>query len=266
VIALFRDLGVKGRLRLLVEAESLFNDGVAAVFLALVLAGGTATSAPGIFSAIRTFAVTAGGGMLIGAFSTYFAKLLAGRTADHLVETALTTVVAYGSFLFAEQLHVSGVLATVTAGVFMANGPLSPAGTAISERGRAFVADFWEFVAFLANSLIFLLIGSRVASIHFGILGGTALAVIIGLTILGRALSVYPLCLPFSRSRWAIPLWEQNVLWWGGLRGALGLALALSLPSTIPFSDKVVVATFGVVAFSVLIQGLTMPLLLKSSK
>ena len=85
-----------------------------------------------------------------------------GRTTDHLVETALTTVLAYGWFLFAEHLHVSGVLATVTAGLFMAIGPLSSTGDTLSEWGRVFVVELWEFAAFLANSLIFLLIGLRV--------------------------------------------------------------------------------------------------------
>jgi CPA1 family monovalent cation:H+ antiporter len=75
--------------------------------------------------------------------------------------------------------------------------------------------------------------------------------------------TVYPLCLPFYRSRWVIPLRAQHVLWWGGLRGALGLALALSLPPGVPMRDEMLVAAFGVVAFSVIVQGLTMPVLLR---
>ena len=80
---------------------------------------------------------------------------------------------------------------------------------------------------------------------------------------MARALTVYPLCLPFYRSRWVIPLRAQHVLWWGGLRGALGLALALSLPPGVPMRDEMLVAAFGVVAFSVIVQGLTMPVLLR---
>ena len=79
----------------------------------------------------------------------------------------------------------------------------------------------------------------------------------------GRALTVYPLSLAFRGSRWAISVAEQHVLWWGGLRGALGLALALSLPSELPLRNEIVVVTFGVVAFSIIAQGLTMPLLLR---
>lgn len=260
VIAMFKDMRMSGRVRMLVEAESLFNDGVAAVFLALVLAAvGGGSAVPGPIRIGRDFLVTAGGGILIGAFSSLLAGLLAGRTDDHLVETAVTTVAAYGSFLLADQVHVSGVLATVTAGLCMANVALP---RVLSDRGRMFVVDFWEFFAFLANSIVFLLIGLRTASIPFGVLGAGGLATVVLLTVLGRAVSVYPLCLPFAGSRWAISGKEQHVLWWGGLRGALGLALALSLPSTMEYFNQIVVATFGTVAFSVLVQGLTMPLLM----
>ncbi len=133
----------------------------------------------------------------------------------------------------------------------------------MSPRGREFVLALWEFIAFIANSLVFLLIGLTVAGISFGRLGAKALVVIIALVLLGRALTIYPLCLLFVRSRWAIPMGAQHVLWWGGLRGALGLALALSLPPSLPFRDEILVATFGVVAFSVILQGLTMPPLLR---
>jgi CPA1 family monovalent cation:H+ antiporter len=267
VIAMFKDTGVEGRLRLLVESESLLNDGVAAVLFALVLAWAQAAGAELATPAKVASAlfVSSGGGIVVGLVCGGAAILLAGRTSDHLVETALTTVAAYGSFLLAESLHVSGVLATVTAGLLMGNlgvlreldeGPLS-------SRGREFVLAFWDFAAFIANSLIFLLIGVTLAGIRFDRLGWTALLIAIGLVLVGRALSVYPLCLPFIRSRWAVPLGEQHVLWWGGLRGALALALALALPSSIAMRNEIVVATFGVVAFSVVVQGLTMPLLLR---
>ena len=109
-------------MRLLVESESLLNDGVAAVLFALVVAWAAvegASSAPvRVFSAL---AVSAGGGTLVGLLCGGAAIIVAGRTSDHLVETALTTVAAYGSFLLAEYLHLSGVLATVAAGLLMGN-------------------------------------------------------------------------------------------------------------------------------------------------
>jgi CPA1 family monovalent cation:H+ antiporter len=268
VIALFKDTGVKGRLRLLVEAESLFNDGVAAVFFALVLVWAQAENAAPMFSiaSLITLCVTVAGGIAVGIASGMLGVLVAGRTADHLMETAITTAMAYGSFLFAEHMQVSGVLAAVAAGLWMGNkGLLAPENNllALSDRGRSFILDFWEFVAFIANSVIFLLIGLRVATIRFHTLGLSALAVIIASVLVARALSVYPLCLPFARTRYAIPLRDQHILWWGGLRGALALALALSLPQELEFHDPIVVATFSVVTFSVLVQGITMPLLLK---
>src|SRR5882672_4191824 len=234
VIAMFKDTGVKGRLRLLVESESLLNDGVAAVLFALVLASAQAASGESTtaLQAVQALVVTAGGGTLVGLACGAAAIAMAGQTRDHLVETALTVIVAYGSFLLAEQLHTSGVLATVAAGLLMGNfGMLNARGqNASAFEDREFVMAFWEFAAFIANSLIFLLMGVTVAGIPFAGLGVAALVIMVVLVLIGRALTVYPLCLLFARSRWAIPMPAQHILWWGGLRGALGLALALSLP------------------------------------
>jgi CPA1 family monovalent cation:H+ antiporter len=264
VIAMFKDTGVHGRLRLLVESESLLNDGVAAVLFALVLAWvGGAAGTP--LTAATALAVSAGGGIAIGCAAGYIGILVAGRTSDRMVETAVTVAAAYGSFLGAEQLHVSGVLACVSAGLLMGNlGILGEAqGGTLTKEGRAFVVVFWEFAAFIANSLVFILIGVTLARIPFAALGWTALPVAILIVLVGRALTVYPLCLLFAPTRWAIPAGMQHVLWWGGLRGALGLALALTVPDTVPMHNQIVIATFAVVGFSVIVQGLTMGPLLK---
>jgi CPA1 family monovalent cation:H+ antiporter len=267
VIAMFTDTGLKGRLRLLVESESLLNDGVAAVLFALVLgwmqaSGGEATTPMKVAQAL---VLTSGGGIAMGLLCGGAAIMVAGRTVDHLVETALTMVAAYGSFLAAEFFHLSGVLATVAAGLLMGNlGVLGePKQNSLSSRGRESVLAFWDFAAFIANSMVFLLIGVTDGGIPFGSLGVIALVTAISLVLIGRALSVYPLCLIFAGSRWAIPIRQQHVLWWGGLRGALALALALALPLSIPWRNEIVIAAFGVVAFSVVVQGLTMPPLLR---
>src|SRR3954468_209442 len=264
VIALFKDLGLKGRLKLLVESESLFNDGVAAVLFALVLAWAQMPAeTPGTLAAVGALASTAAGGVVVGLLVGGGALLLAGRTVDHLVSGALTTAAAYGSFLSAEHFHFSGVLATVAAGLLIGNvGILSQAASKpFSPREQEFVQGLWEFAAFIANSFIFLLIGVTVAQVPLLGLGLPTLSVAILLVLAGRMLTVYPLCLAFAGSRWAIPLKDQHVLWWGGLRGALALALALSLPASLAFAYEIRIATFGVVIFSVLVQGLTMPLL-----
>jgi CPA1 family monovalent cation:H+ antiporter len=269
VIAMFKDNAVTGRLRLLVECESLFNDGVAAVLFTLVLAWVEGSGASHAWPAEigLTLLTTAGGGILIGLAVAAAAIAAVGRTSDHLVESTLTTVAAYGSFLLAEHFHASGVLATVTAGLVTGNlAVLAEDGRGrMTPLGKDFVLGLWEFIAFIANSVVFLLIGTTVARISLANFGLLNLAFVIGFVLLARALTVYPICLAFARSRWKIPMHCQHVLWWGGLRGALGLALALSLPAALPKRDDILVATFGVVVFSVVLQGLTMPLLLRSA-
>jgi CPA1 family monovalent cation:H+ antiporter len=264
VIAMFKDTGIGGRLRLLVESESLFNDGVAAVLFGLVFSWIQARSG-GPLDVGWAVVTTSGGGIAIGLIAGAIGIVIMGRTREHIVEAAVTAVVAYGSFLLAEYLHVSGVLATVSAGLLVGSLGLRGSGKipGLSTQGRVFVLELWDFAAFLANSLVFLLIGATVARIPFAQLGYAALGIAIALVLVGRALTVYPISLAFRGSRWAMSAAEQHVLWWGGLRGALALALTLSLPSSVPLRDDIVIVTFGVVAFSVLAQGLTMPLLLR---
>jgi CPA1 family monovalent cation:H+ antiporter len=266
---MFKDNNVRGRLRLLVESESLFNDGVAAVLFSLVLAGAQSTDVTPISSGKIALSLVefAGGGLLAGTCCAGVAILLVGRTADYLVESSLTMVVAYGSFLLAEHFQCSGVLATVSAGLIMGNiGILAQGEQArITKRGREFTLALWDFIAFIANSLVFLLIGLAVGGISFNTQALQALAIIVVLVLISRALTVYPICLAFSWSKWSIGASFQHVLWWGGLRGAFCLALVLSLDPSLFMRDQIVVATFGVVVFSVVFQGLTMPLLLRAT-
>ena len=267
VIAMFKDNGVAGRLRLLVESESLFNDGVAALLFTLAVTWAQVSDGKPqtLLDLMSTMGLTVAGGIAVGLVCGGAAIALTGRTSEHLVEAALTTVVAYGSLLLAENLHASGVFATVTAGLVMGNLGILRADdrNILSLKGREFVVGVWEFAAFLANSLIFPLIGISVASIPFETMWTMPILAVICIVLLSRGVSVYPLCLLFMHSSRSISMAEQHVLWWGGLRGALALALALSLPHTVPLRDAIVVATFGVVVFSIVIQGLTMPLLLR---
>lgn len=267
VIATFKDNNVQGRLRLLVESESLLNDGVAAVLFALALAwidtNGQGHLQPG--EIVSLLATTIGGGVLIGAACASVAILLAGRTADHLVESTVTTVLAYASFLLAEHFHCSGVLATVTAGLLMGNIEFISNRTsnrALTEKGRAFSQALWEYIAFILDSFVFLLIGITVAGIPVRDLNGQNMIFTVLVLLVSRALTVYPIAAFFSRFSWKISLKFQHILFWGGLRGALSMALALSLPQTLPLRREVIVSTFLIVVFSVVVQGLTMPLLL----
>jgi CPA1 family monovalent cation:H+ antiporter len=184
---------------------------------------------------------------------------LAGRTPDYLVEMTFTALAAYGSFFIAEHFHTSGVLAALTAGLVVGNFRSS---SAITRAGRQALGPFWEFAAFIANSIIFLLIGAQEAQQHFkGI--ALPLLVAVAMVTLGRAVAVYPVCALFIGSRFAVTYPHQHILFWGGLRGALALALALALPYEMPNHDAIVTVTFAVVAFSVFVQGLTIPLLLR---
>jgi CPA1 family monovalent cation:H+ antiporter len=261
VIAMFKDNGIKGRLRLLVESESLLNDGTAAVLFAVASAFVSNGAVDGL-AISKVLTLTIAGGILVGLIVGSGAIAVAGRSHDHLIEGTVTTVAAYGSFLLAERFHCSGVLATVTAGLVVGNRGLYGSERALI-KSRDFVLGLWDFGAFVVNSLVFLLIGFTVAGIPFGTLGLPTLIAVIALALLARAATVYPLCLLFARSPRAVPLRQQHILWWGGLRGALGLALALALPPTLPNRDEILVATFGVVVFSVVVQGLSMPLLLR---
>jgi CPA1 family monovalent cation:H+ antiporter len=258
VIATFKESKVHGRLRMLIESESLLNDGTAAVaFVAVLglLTGGHET----VLSVSGALFVTIVGGVLIGGGVAYLFMLLAGRTPDYLVEITFTTLAAYGSFFVAEHYQCSGVLAALAAGLVVGNFRSSGS---ISTAGRHALGPFWEYLAFVANSLIFLLIGAQEAQQHFQGLWIPVLLAIV-LVTLGRAVAIYPLCALFARSRLKVDLRHQHVLFWGGLRGALALALALSLPDDLPHQNVIVVITFAVVAFSVFAQGLTITPLMR---
>jgi CPA1 family monovalent cation:H+ antiporter len=200
-----------------------------------------------------------GGGILCGAAVAAAVLLLAGRTDDHLVEITLTTVGAYGSFLLAEHFQFSGVLATLTAGLVLGNvGPLG----ALSPKGKDAIESFWEYAAFVANSIVFLLIGMNGTKVDFPQVWRIALAAVV-LVMAGRAAAVYLTLLPFSQSPSRVNLRHQHVLFWGGLRGALALALALGLPANVPRREEIIIISFTVVAFSVFVQGLTVVPLLR---
>ena len=259
VIAIFKEAGARGRLRLLVETESLFNDGTAAVGFGIAVAVALGQNV-GFLDVTKSLFVTVGGGILCGAAVAGAALLLTGRTDDHLVEITFSTVGAYGSFLLAEHFNFSGVLATLTAGLMMGNiGPLG----VISDKGRSAVESFWEYAAFVANSLVFLLIGMRETRLHFAARWLPVIVAILLVTV-GRAVAIYPTCFLFSRSSLRVSARHQHILFWGGLRGALALALVLGLPEGLPQREEIITTSFAVVAFSIFVQGLTIgPLLRK---
>ena len=258
VIAMMKEEHADPQLRFILESESLLNDGAAAVLFGLVTAA-IAGSSTGVGSIALSALVTVFGGLLCGLFVAGGLLFLAKGSDDHLVELTLTVLAAYGSFLIAEELHVSGVLASLAAGMLVGN--VGRDGS-LTERGGEALLRFWDFAAFLTNSVIFLLIGSREADQPIGsylwpAFIGTALV------LAGRAVAVYPITALFARTRYAVDRVTRNILFWGGLRGALALALALAAPTTLPEYSALVSVAFAVVAFSIFVQGSTMPRLLQ---
>jgi CPA1 family monovalent cation:H+ antiporter len=258
VIAAFREAKAQGRLLVLIEAESLFNDGTAAVAFG-VMAALAAGQRPASAQIGLMLLQTIGGGVLCGAAVALVSLLLLGRTDDHLVEITFTTVAAYGSFLLADHFGLSGVLATITAGLVMRN---FRSLDGISPRGKEAIHNFWEYAGFLATSIVFLLIG--IEQSHRNFLGvWLPMVIAIAFVLLGRAAAVYGCCALFMRSSTRVSARHQLILFWGGLRGALALALALSLPVNLPMREEIITISFGVVAFTVFVQGLTMTPLLR---
>jgi CPA1 family monovalent cation:H+ antiporter len=243
---------------MVVESESLLNDGVAAVGFA-VLSAVAIGSSPQAASIVPAFLWTLAGGVIIGLLVSAVVLLIVGQTNDPLVEITLTTIAAYASFLMAEEVHASGIISAMAAGLMIGNFGWS---RAISAQSRERVRYAWEYFAFLANSVIFILIGMNTANQPLRELGSAAAIAGIVLVLAGRGLSIYPLSLLFAASRWRLPASFQHTLFWGGLRGALALALALAVPPTVPERGAIIVTAFVVVAFSILVQGLTMPWLL----
>src|SRR3954451_3723032 len=178
VIASFREMGAQPRVSMVVESESLLNDGVAAVGFAL-LSAIAAGASPEAGSIVPTFLWTLGGGLIIGLAVSGAILLVAGRTDDPLVEITLTTIAAYASFLLAEHFHASGIISALAAGLLIGSS-----GTRfLSPQGRDRVHWAWEYFAFLANSFVFILIGMNVADQPLRALGSAAAVLAIVLVL-----------------------------------------------------------------------------------
>jgi len=266
VVALFRQLGAPERLTVLVEGESLFNDAtsiVVARILIGVVAAGTVSSEV-LSGGLLDFFVLFFGGVLAGVvFGMVVALILGLIESDPFIEITLTTVLAYLSFLLAEEvLHVSGVMATVGAGLTLGGW----GRVKISPSVRIYLEHFWEQMAFIANALIFLMVGLKVEL--NAVLGSLDLmAWVIVAMLVARAAIIYGLMPLVGRIPGAKPvsLAYQTVMFWGGLRGAIAIAIVLSLPD-FPYADTFVALVMGAVLFSLLAEGLTIEFLVRSLK
>jgi CPA1 family monovalent cation:H+ antiporter len=258
VVALFREVGAPKRLSVILEGESLLNDGMAIVVYR-ILAGIALAGEFNALESVRQFLIVALGGGVLGLVVGYLFSRLVHRIDDHLVEITLTAVMVYGVYLGAEALRESGVIAVVVAALVMGN---YGARRGMSSTTRITLVSFWEYVAFLINSIIFLLIGMQAEFLSSAASYPLPIAIAIGAVLLARAFVVYPLSILIARLVEEIPVSWGHILYWGGLRGSVSLALALGLSEAIPERSLVISLTFGYVFFSLVVQGLTMrPLL-----
>jgi len=258
VLAIFKALGVDRRLYTLVEGESLFNDGTAVVLFTILLGvalGGEAS----LGSASFEFLKVVGMALLIGGAMGYLGSMLTATLEEPVIEITLTALLAYGSFIIAEHFHFSGVIACVVAGMISGNWG---ARIGMSASTRLAVISFWDYAAFVLNSLIFLLVGFevKVAQLwsHAGAIVLAWLAV-----LLSRAVVVFGKGLLMRLFKRESHPWSWSlVLTWGGLRGGLSMVLALALPKAFEHRPLILTLTFGVVLLSLLVQGLSMKALL----
>ena len=253
-MALFKRVGAPPRLATLVDAESLFNDGTGVVLFAIALTAleQPVTAIDGLVSFVLTVAVST----VIGLVAGYVAFRAMRATDDPQLEVAISVVAAYGTYLVADRLHESGIIATVVVGLVLG---LRPGIGDLSEQSRAALDTVWEFVAFLLTALTFLLVGFAI-SIELLI---DALPVIVAgfvaITV-ARALVVFGLIgggsrlLPPSRR---LPTGYLPVMFWAGLRGAIAVALALALPPTLAQRDLLTGAVYGIVLVTLVVQGTT---------
>ncbi|MDJ0617217.1 MAG: cation:proton antiporter [Calothrix sp. MO_192.B10] len=261
VTALFRELGVDKRLTTLMEGESLFNDGMAVVAFSFLVGLPLGTRQLGFQPVIIELFTVVGIGLAVGGLIGFGISYLTQRFDLPLVEQSLTLVSAYGTYIIAEELGGSGVIGVVTTGLILGN---FGSRIGMNPRTRVIVSEFWEFIAFFVNSIVFLLIGDQV---HFPILADNLviIAVTIGGMVVARVVSVYGLgFLTNKLANSEISLPQQTILWWGGLRGSVSIALALSVPTILGEREELIATVFGVVLFTLLVQGLTTKPLLEN--
>ena len=260
VTATFRELGVPPRLLVLVEGESLFNDGFAIVLFSIVLGSALGTEEVGVLSGLAEFIVVFAGGAALGGLLGLGTAEIAARLG-RMPSVALTIAVAYGSFALGEEvLGVSGAIAAVSAGIVMAAFSRTLIPTEISETWH----EVWEALAFIANGLLFLLIGvvieADLITENLNEIGVGVAAVLIT-----RPLAILPITRPVNKLAGipAVGIRNEAVLVWGGLRGGVALALALAIPESLAEQEKFVAMTAGVVLATLILNATTIRALIE---
>ena len=259
VLGVFREVGAGKRMTTLLEGESLFNDGAAVVAFSVLLEQAVDPQPIDLATTLLQFVVVSVIGLGVGGVIGTIVALLTQRYELAWVEQTLTLVTAYGGYMLAEDLGGSGVIGVVTAGLVIGNLSLVPGE---QPQKRSTMIEFWEFIIFLVNSIVFLLLGDQILFPYFLEHLDTSL-VAIAAVVLTRAVAIFGFsAISGLITRHPIPWKEQTVLWWVGLRGSVAIALALSIPDLITDRQQIISNSFGVVLFTLLAQGLTTKFLL----
>ncbi len=269
VLAIIKNLRAPKRLSMQVEGESLFNDGVGLVIFVTVFAvafGGQEASFGGIMSLFLHEAI---GGILFGFVLGFLAHILISSTDDGSLEILLTLTIPTAGFMFANNiLHVSGALAMVVAGIMIGNWTRR---SGFSEQSQRYLDHFWEMIDHFLNSLLFFLIGFAILLVDFNIYGIVMMILAIPICLAARYLSLWIPYKALQQFRTYNP-YTLKIMTWGGLRGGLGLAMALSIPAKTAYAndidvkDLILVMTYSVVMFSILVQGTTIEPMIRKSK
>ncbi|KOY28398.1 sodium:proton antiporter, partial [Vibrio parahaemolyticus] len=270
VLAIVKKLDAPKRISTQIEGESLFNDGFGLVIFVTLFTIAFGTEAPTVGSVTLLFIQEAIGGIIYGFVLGLLFHYLISATDDHSMELLLTIGVPTAGYAFAEYIHVSGPLAMVVSGIMIGNWTRF---IGFSKESEDHLDHFWELVDEFLNGVLFLLIGMSMLLFEFHKEDWIMMAISVPLVLAARYLSVFLSYIGFKRYRKYNP-WSVRILTWGGLRGGLALAMALSIPSGIwVIQDKLIdvkeiilVMTYSVVVFSILIQGSTITPMIEKAK
>ncbi len=252
VMGILKSAGIPKNLELVIAGESLFNDGVGVVIFSILMGMLMMGKVPSFDEGLGLLTREAGGGLLYGLILGYITFRLLASVDNYQVEVMLTLAAVMGGYLLASKLHVSGPLAMVVAGLVVGNHGRE---FAMSHTTRQYVDMFWEMIDDILNAVLFVLIGMEVLVIAFSFNLILAALVMVVMTLIARGLTVW-LPVKIAPAYFNLPRGAGVVLTWGGLRGGISVALALSLPQG-PERDVVLTLTYGIVVFSILMQGLT---------
>ena len=261
VLGVLKEEKVEESLQASVAGESLFNDGVGIVVFTILLGAALTGQEFSVTEGLRLFAIEAGGGILVGLLFGWIGFRAMRSMDEYALEVTITLAVVMGGYALCTALHISGPLAMAAAGLLIGNFGVT---YAMSDVTRDYVIKFWEVLDELLNSVLFLLIGLEMVALVPGVNDALLALAAIPITLFARAVAVtlstkvVPAASPKAEGAW-------SVLWWGGLRGGISIALALSLPAG-PVRDLLLAATFGAVLFSVLVQRATLGRVIERGK